>query len=101
MADQVQGRADVTLVGIDIAKRYHAVSVERPDGRRERFRCQRPSVPPHWRSGNVPTGGHGFSPVVAMGFPRLSVVEAGHPLSACGFGEPEGVAVGDHHVGVV
>lgn len=38
MADQVQGRADVVLVGIDIAKRYHAVSVERPDGRRQRFR---------------------------------------------------------------
>jgi hypothetical protein len=35
-------------------------------------RCQRPSVSPQRRSSNVPTGGHVFSPLVAIGSPRLS-----------------------------
>jgi len=38
MADQMHGREEVTPVGIDIAQLGPALSVECPDGRRERFR---------------------------------------------------------------
>jgi hypothetical protein len=45
---------------------HRAIVFARPDGA-----CQRPSVSPQRRPANLPTGGHVFSPLVAIGSPRL------------------------------
>jgi hypothetical protein len=41
--------------------------------------CQRPSVSPQWRPSDLPTGGHVFSPLVAIGSPQRAVVAEPSP----------------------
>jgi transposase-like protein len=36
--------------------------------------CQRPSISPHWRASVLPSGGHVFFPLVAIGSPQRAVV---------------------------
>jgi TIR domain len=88
--------------------------------------CQRPSVSPQLRPSVLPTGGHVFSPLVAIGSPhyvgarpssrsraregeaerrwprREPSGQGHHPLAGGCLGEPVAVGVvGDEHVGVV
>jgi hypothetical protein len=44
--------------------------------------CQRSPQAPRWRSGDLPAGGHGFSPWADVESPRGSAGQWHHPLPA-------------------
>jgi len=64
-------------------------------------RCQGPAVCPRRRTGNLPTGGHEFSPVAASRSPGGDSGEGLHPLAGGGLSKTHAVALGDAEMGVV
>ena len=98
MADTLRGRGCVRASGWDRVDGFALVGA---------VYAQRPSVSPQPRPSFLPTGGHVFSPLVAIESPHHQGCGVGSgqgldPLAGGCLGEPVAVlAFGDRHVGVV